>query len=95
MLSIDRITDVSGREMPGFFVRNAKRKILAIGAFSQAHGFVMPSRKRYARDISLCEALGRITGLPVKWNIGYYGKIVCSGTEQELMRKVRQSRRFA
>lgn len=92
MLTVDRLTDRQGRELCGFFVRNAKRKILALGAFS-AEGWVMPARKRYARDASLCEALGKLTGLPVKWNIGYYCKVVSSGTEQELMRKYRLSRR--
>lgn len=94
MIRIERLTNLQGREMPGFFVRNAANKVLAIGAFAGANSFVMPSRKRYARDITLCEALGRVTGLPVKWNIDYYGKLVSGATEQELMRKVRQSRRF-
>lgn len=94
MIRIERLTNLQGREMPGFFVRNASNKVLAIGTFSANGGFVMPSRKRYARDISLCEALGRVTGLPVKWNLSCYGHHITSGTNQELMQIVKRHRKF-
>lgn len=94
MLRIERLKDLSGREMNGFFVRNASGKALAIGAFSPDGGFVTPSRKRYARDVSLCVALARLTGIPVKWNLSMYDRHVTSGTNQELMRVVRNSRKF-
>jgi hypothetical protein len=96
-MRIDRITDIHGNRTAGFFVRNRADKVLAIGADPgfigrDAVGFVIPSRKRYARDLSLCVALGKITGQPVKWPLSYYGKHVSSHGEQVLMRIVRNAR---
>ena len=90
-MTIDHMTTIDGRKRAGFFVRNRANKVLAIGA----PGWVMPSRKRYARDISLCAALAKLTGQPVRWNLSYYGKHVSSHGEQTLMRIVRSARRFA
>jgi len=69
MLTIERLTSLQGNTMAGFFVRNRAGKAMAIGAFAGPNGFVMPTRKRYCRDIDLCRALGKLTGLPVKWNL--------------------------
>ena len=87
MLTIDRIINIhTGAPLNGFFVRNRKRKALAFGSFhvEPLRGFVMPLRKRYARDVSLCRRLANLTGLPVKWNLSYWCNRCTSGTEQEL-----------
>jgi len=92
MLKIDRLTNLEGKPMAGFFVRNASGKVLAIGAWNLNRSFVKPTEKRYARDLSLCEALAKLTGCPVQWNIVWWCEHCSSGTRQELMRQVRQCR---
>jgi hypothetical protein len=89
MLEIERFKTPSGDNLVGFFVRNKINKVVAIGAYSQ-DGFVMPTRKRYARDVDLCRAIAKLTGLPIKWNLCYWGKYLSSGTRQDLMRQVKQ-----
>ena len=89
-MTIERFTDLQGRQMAGFFVRNRAGKALAIGAFSRNGGFVHPTHKRYARDLSLCEALAKITGLPVSWNLSFYGRHVSSHGRQDLDKIVRK-----
>jgi hypothetical protein len=91
-LRIERLETLSGHVQPGFFVRNRANKVLAIGAYSR-DPFVMPSRKRYARDLGLCQAIAALTGLPMKWNLTWYCNHVTSGTNQELMHQVRKLRR--
>ena len=91
MLTIERLEHkITGAILPGFFVRNRVGKVLAIGAYSQDGGFVMPSRKRYAKDVDLCRALGKLTGLPVKWNLTFWCNHVTSHTRQALMCSVRK-----
>jgi hypothetical protein len=89
MLRIERLETITGHPLPGFFVRNRADKVLAIGAFS-SDGFVMPSRKRYVRDLPLCESIARLTGLPMKWNLSTYGEHISSGGNQQLMREVKR-----
>jgi hypothetical protein len=89
MLTIERLTDVSGNLMAGFFVRDGAGKAVAIGA-SCADGFVMPTQKRYARDVDLCRKVALLTGQPIKWNLSFYGRHCSSGTRQELMAQVRR-----
>lgn len=88
---IEQLKTIDGQTCLGFFVRNRVGKVLAIGA----PGWVKPTHKRYARDLSLCIALGKLTGQPVSWNLGYYGKHVTSGSKQDLMQIVRRARRMA
>ncbi len=91
MLRIERMETIDGRVMPGFFVRNGINRVVAIGAFS-SDPFVMPSRKRYARDLSLCESISRLTQVPIKWNLTMYGKHITSGTSQDLQRQIKRLR---
>ncbi len=91
MLRIERLETIDGRTMPGFFVRDGANKVVAIGAFS-CEPFVMPSRKRYARDLNLCEAISRLTQVPIKWNLTMYGNHVTSHNRQDLMRRIRRAR---
>ena len=91
MLRVERLKTMDGRTMAGFFVRNQAGRALAIGAFS-SDPFVMPTAKRYAKDLPLCEAIARITGLPLKWNLAMYGPHVTSGTRQQLTQIVRKCR---
>jgi hypothetical protein len=75
MLSIERLHAIDGHLLAGFFVRNGAGKVVAIGAFCK-DGFVMPARKRYARDIDLCRKVAEITGEPIKWNLSLLGLAV-------------------
>ena len=77
MLRIDRLVTLQGVTCNGYFVRNARNKVLAIGAYG-VNPFVMPSRKRYARDVELCKAIARLTKHPIKWNLTIHGKDVHS-----------------
>ena len=79
-LYVDQLVSLQGDTMRAFFVRNRKKKVLAIGATATASdpGFVIPKAKRYARDLSLCVAISRLTGVPIKWNLRWNGKRYCS-----------------
>lgn len=92
MLRIDRFHAIDGTPLRGFFVRDKANKVLAIGATSSAtsEGYVMPSRKRYARDVELCRAIWKLTGVPMKWNLTFHGRHVTSHNNQDLMRTVRR-----
>jgi hypothetical protein len=70
-LYIDPLVSRQGVRMRGFFVRNRQRKVLAIGATATASspGWAMPHAKRYARDVTLCAAIIKLTGVPLKWNL--------------------------
>ena len=93
-MKIERFHDLQGNLLAGFFVRNRIGKLVAIGANPKSgNGFVTPSHKCYARDVDLCRALGTLTGQPVKWNLVFYGNHLSSHNRQDLMRKIRQTRR--
>lgn len=90
MLQIETLYSIqNGAKMRGFFVRNATGKALAMGATATATdaGFVMPMAKRYARDLPLCEAIARLSGVPIKWNLSVWGNRCTSGNRQELRRR--------
>lgn len=96
-LTIDPIVALDGSTCRGFFVRNRKGKVLAVGATAKGDdpGFVHPHAKRYARDVELCKALARLTGLPVKWNLSFYGRVVTSGNPQQAKAMCREMLRRA
>lgn len=88
MLTIDQIERLDGTISRGFFVRNRKGKVLAIGSFA-GDGFVIPAAKKHAKDVSLCQALLRLTGCPVKWPLVLHGRAFSTNTRQHLERAVR------
>ena len=71
MLTIDRLYTIQGVRCCGFFVRNGRGKVIALGADSSStsDGFVSIGAKRYAKDVDLCRSVWKLTGLPVKWNL--------------------------
>ena len=92
MLRIERFNDLQGRPLAGFFVRNGADKVVAVGA-ACADGFVMPSQKRYCRDLDLCRAISRLTNQPIKWNLTFWCNHVTSHNRQDLMRSLRRDER--
>jgi hypothetical protein len=72
-LYIDQLVTLQGITCRGFFVRNRNHKVLAMGAIPSPtdSGWVSPKAKRYARDVTLCAAISRLTGVPIKWNLHY------------------------
>lgn len=93
MLTIDRIERLDGTISRGFFVRNRKGKVLALGCFAgdkiAGDAFVIPAAKKHAKDVSLCQALLKLTGCPVKWPLVLHGRAFSTNTRQHLERAVR------
>ena len=92
MLRIERFYTLQGNLLNGFFVRNAANKAVAVGAFG-SDPFVMPSAKRYARDLDLCVAISALTQVPMKWNLTFWCNHVTSHNRQDLMRSLRRDDR--
>lgn len=68
MLTIQQLRDRrDGSPLRGFFVRNKRGKVMALGCGPKEGGhkpasFVVMHAKRYAHDLDLCRAVRKLTG---------------------------------
>jgi hypothetical protein len=64
VITLERFRDQrTGEPLAGFFIRNKRGKVLAIGSHAPGRAFVIMKAKRYEHDLDLCRAIRRWTGL--------------------------------